>query len=432
MANETILIVDADTKSQKVLEVSFKKAGYRVALTETPLDAKRKIAVELPDIIISDTTFASGDGFELLASLKEEESTRAIPFIFLTEERSLPQKMRGFELGADDYLTKPVYIKEVTTRVELLLQKRAKDLFSESDIEEIQGELANITMIDLLQTIEEELRSGSIRLVRGSREAIVYFREGNILDAICGKLQGEEAIYRLMLWPDGDFIVRYHDNVRRADRIEKDSSALLLEGIRRLETWNELIRELPGLHRLFEADYQRLPNFINEAPAEVGRVMRLFDGYRSLRDVVDDSPVDDVTTLQIIKKLLAEDVLLDITPKGVENKEDRRTNLDNWLDGGQKRTALEEPAGELGREDTSPKFGAIHRQTGNVVRITEQTETADSPDRDTSQHKAGSWNIHFEDEPNHDEAIKKIEEEERFRREAEARPAPRPCNMPLR
>ena len=202
MANETILVVDADTKSQKVLEVSFKKAGYRVTLTDSPLEAKRLIVAERPDLIIADTRFADGDGFALLASLKDAESTRGIPFIFLTEERSLPQKMRGFELGADDYLTKPVYIKEVTTRVELLLQKRAKDALSESEIEEFDGDLADITMIDLLQTIEEELRSGMIRLSRNGREAVVYFREGNILDAICGKLQGEEAIYRLMLWPE--------------------------------------------------------------------------------------------------------------------------------------------------------------------------------------------------------------------------------------
>ena len=101
MANETILIVDADKKSRKVLEVSFKKAGYRVALTESPIEAKRSIASELPNIVISDTTFPAGDGFELLATLKEEDSTKGIPFIFLTEERSLPQKMRGFELGEE-------------------------------------------------------------------------------------------------------------------------------------------------------------------------------------------------------------------------------------------------------------------------------------------------------------------------------------------
>ena len=253
MANETILIIDADTKSQKVLEVSFKKAGYRVVMTDTPNDATTLIEEAAPDIIISDTKFGegAGSGFELIADLKSSDA-RHIPFIFLTEERALPQKMKGFELGADDYLTKPIYIKEVTTRVQLLLQKRAKELLTEEDVEEIEGSIVDITMIDLLQTIEEELRSGTIHLSRDNQSAVIYFREGNILDAICGKLQGEEAIYRLMLWPDGTFVLRYHDQVRRIDRVEKDSGALLLEGIRRLEAYNELLDALPALNQVYE------------------------------------------------------------------------------------------------------------------------------------------------------------------------------------
>ena len=213
MANETILIVDADTKSQKVLEVSFKKAGYRVVMTDGPKRARELVQDTSPDIIISDTAFPNGgDGFDFLADLKSGKA-RNVPFIFLTEERSLPQKMRGFELGADDYLTKPIYIKEVTTRVELLLQKRAKESLTDEDIEELEGNLADITMIDLLQTIEEELRSGTIHLTAELQSAVIYFREGNILDAICGKLQGEEAIYRLMLWPDGVFVLRTNARV---------------------------------------------------------------------------------------------------------------------------------------------------------------------------------------------------------------------------
>ena len=71
MANETILIVDADTKSQKVLEVSFKKAGYRVVMTDGPTRARELVQDVSPDIIISDTQFQNGDnGFDFLADVK--------------------------------------------------------------------------------------------------------------------------------------------------------------------------------------------------------------------------------------------------------------------------------------------------------------------------------------------------------------------------
>jgi len=407
VANETILVVDADTKSQKVLEVSFKKAGYRVIITDSPLEAKRLMVSEQPDLIISDSKFDDGDGFALLASLKEVESTRSIPFIFLTEDRSLPQKMRGFELGADDYLTKPVYIKEVTTRVELLLQKRAKDMLSDSEIEELEGDLADITMIDLLQTIEEEMRSGSIRLSRNEREAVVYFREGNILDAICGKLQGEEAIYRLMLWPEGRFHLQYHEIANRPDRVPKDSNDLLLVGIQRLGTWNELVDELPSFQNIFEADYKQLPN-LDQLPGAVARIARLYDGVRSIRDVLDDSPVDDVTTLQITQKLLADGALKNVAAHN--DRAPERSNLATWLE-----TRDE----DRGRKDTAPKFGAQSRggeARPDVEPMMPQILGPYSVDVDGKP----SWSFHFEGESNPKEAIRKIEEEEKKRQEAEA------------
>lgn len=482
MANETILIVDADTKSQKVLEVSFKKAGYRVVMTDGPARARELVQDVSPDIIISDTQFQNGgNGFDFLADVKTGPF-KVVPFIFLTEERALPQKMKGFELGADDYLTKPIYIKEVTTRVELLLQKRAKEQLTEDDVEELEGNVADITMIDLLQTIEEELRSGTIHLTREQQSAVIYFREGNILDAICGKLQGEEAIYRLMLWPDGEFVLRYHDQVRRVDRIEKDSGALLLEGIRRLDRYSELVEGLPPLHRVFEADYQALSGILDQLPPEVARILRLFDGLRSIREVTDGSPVDDVTTLKIVTKLIGDGFLTDITPSARRAERPSRSNLAAWLDG--VRSDEDGPSQHLDREDTSPKFGSSIAEMAEK-RSTEQTEAArdtvesaqppagrDPRDTDPfgsrSQAREGSsrrrtapmadaiplkdafdtidaweseqgegeprrqtalqwdrprsdWNIHFDAADDSTAAIREIEEEERRRRNEEAR-----------
>ena len=335
MANEIILVVDADTKSQKVLEVSFKKAGYQVEITDTMKEAIQRVALLSPDLIVADTRLPDGDGFTFLEQLRANPALREVPFIFLTEEDGLDKKMKGFELGAADYLTKPIYIKEVTSRVELLLQKRAKNALADADTERVEGDLAQITMIDLLQTIERELRSGTIELQReDGYQASVYFREGNILDAVCGNLQGEEALYRLMLWPKGRFVINYHEMIRRADHIEKDSTALLMEGMRRFDRWNEMVRTLPHLSRIFEADYRRLPAVMSDLPSEVGRVVRLFDGYRTLRHVIDESPVDDITTLRIIRKLLDDDILLDVTPADAELRQTaQRTNLAAWLSG---------------------------------------------------------------------------------------------------
>ena len=339
MANETILIVDADQKSQKVLEVSFKKAGHRVVISESVADAHEQIRLLQPSLIIADTSLPDGDGLEFCADLKFDPATKAIPLIFLTEDRSLSDKMRALELGADDYLTKPIYIKEVITKADLLIQRRAKELLTESDVEEFKGDLSDITMIDLLQTIEEERRSGSIRIQRGSRQGALFFRNGQVLDAVCGKLQGADAVYRMMIWSEGQFVISYHDNSRRIDYIEKSADEILFEGIRRIEVINELSQRLPESNRIFEADYQRLPALLRTVPPEVERVVRLFDGYRPFRDVVEDSPVDDITTLQIFDKLLSEDVLIDITPADGGPRTPPPKTLDEWLSGGEPDTS---------------------------------------------------------------------------------------------
>ena len=361
MANETILVIDADPKSQKVLEVSFKKAGYRVQISESLAQAREQLLGEhasLPDLIIADASMPEGDAFELCRELKERGVLDRAPLLFLTEDDSLERKMRGFKAGASDYLTKPIYIREVTSRVELLLQRRATDPLRDEESEQVEGSLDDVTMIDLLQTIESSDRDGTLYLEREGHQASVYFREGNILDAVCGKLKGEEAIFRMMLWPKGHFTLRYHAQTRRADHIEKVSDELLIEGMRRFDRWNEMVKTMPHLGSVFEADMTRMGSMLAGWPDEVGRIVRLFDGYHTLRDVIDDSPLDDLTTLRIIRKLLDTEILRDATPQDASLRETtQHTNLASWLSSRPIRSATREEASRL--FDTTPGFKSV-------------------------------------------------------------------------
>src|SRR5439155_25076488 len=123
MAKQSLLLVDGDTKSLRVLEVSLKKAGFNVTTAINGQDALGKVETAAPDLIISDTKMTEMDGFELVERLKQNTDWSAIPFIFLTAQSDVEDKIRGLELGVEDYLTKPIYIKEIVTRVKILLQK---------------------------------------------------------------------------------------------------------------------------------------------------------------------------------------------------------------------------------------------------------------------------------------------------------------------
>ena len=89
-------------------------------------DALDKLELHAPDLIISETTFPDGDGFELRRRVRATPDWAEIPFIFLTAEAAIENKINGLELGVDDYLTKPIYIKEIVTRINILLQKRQR------------------------------------------------------------------------------------------------------------------------------------------------------------------------------------------------------------------------------------------------------------------------------------------------------------------
>src|SRR5699024_8813277 len=153
---------------------------------------------------------------------------------------------------------------------------------SVGEVEAFEADLEDVTLIDLLQAIEQESRSGSGGIDSGARRGAGYLSNCKMLDAICGKLRGEDAQDRLMLGPEGQLRVRYEPMDARADHVEKDSGELLIEGIRRLDRWYELTAELPALSRVYEANYQRLPELLPTLPEEVSRLVRLFDGVRTL------------------------------------------------------------------------------------------------------------------------------------------------------
>ena len=116
MAKANILLVDADARSARLLEVSLKQAGYNVTLTRDGARALEAIAASEPALIITDTRLPTIDGYELVRRLRANANTADIPIVFLTSQSGVEDKIRGLELGVDEYLTKPIFVRELLTR----------------------------------------------------------------------------------------------------------------------------------------------------------------------------------------------------------------------------------------------------------------------------------------------------------------------------
>jgi CheY-like chemotaxis protein len=331
MAKQHLLLVDGDPKSLRVMEVSLKKAGFSVTTATDGKDALQKIQISPPDLVLSDTRLSELDGFELCRHLKSDERLKHIPFVFLTSQKAVEFKVRGLEMGGEDYLTKPIYIKEIVTRARMILQKAEKERFERRETRGgFSGSLSDLGVVDLVQTFEVGRKTGLIRL-DGERSGTIYFRDGRVIDSELGRLGGENAFYRMLNTFEGNFEVQFVP-VDRSERIEVSTQGLLLEGMRRLDEWGRMLEQLPPLETVFEIDYRQLAERLSEIPDEVNGLLRLFDGRRPLARVVDESDFEDLAALGIISKLYFEGLVREAGGTPPFGARESRA-LGAWLDG---------------------------------------------------------------------------------------------------
>ncbi len=120
-----ILIVDDERDLLDLLAYNLERAGYRVCRAATGREALAEVERHRPDLVVLDVMLPDLEGFEVLRSLRSREAFRDLPVILLTARGEEPDKLVGFELGADDYVVKPFSPRELLARVRAVL-KRAR------------------------------------------------------------------------------------------------------------------------------------------------------------------------------------------------------------------------------------------------------------------------------------------------------------------
>jgi signal transduction histidine kinase len=122
MRTQTILIVDDEEKNIKLLKAMLMAENYRLRGVLSGEEALRVVAETPPDLILLDVMMAGIDGFEVCRRLKEDEKTRMIPIAMVTALREKGHRIKAMEVGADDFLSKPVDQTELLVRVKSLLR----------------------------------------------------------------------------------------------------------------------------------------------------------------------------------------------------------------------------------------------------------------------------------------------------------------------
>jgi len=209
--NKTILVVDDEERMARFIRLNLEHDGFQVVEAHKGMDAINELRTKMPDVVLLDVMMPDIDGFEVLQMIRE---TSSVPVIMLTAKGEEDDRVRGLELGADDYVTKPFSPRELVSRVRAVLRR--------TEPANASGEGGQITVDEHLKIDfgrREVKLDGELVKLRPTEYRLLYHLVQNAgwvltYDQILAKVWGYE--YR-----DEPHYVRLYVNYLR-QKLEKD------------------------------------------------------------------------------------------------------------------------------------------------------------------------------------------------------------------
>jgi two-component system phosphate regulon response regulator PhoB len=187
-----VLVVEDETALQQVLAYNLERAGFGVEQAFDADEALTLIAERTPDLIILDWMLPYMSGLELCRQLRRRADTANLPVIMLTARTEEPDRLRGLDTGADDYITKPFSIDELVARIRAVL-RRVRPVFAEETLSfaDLMMDLAGHRVTRGVR--EVHLSPTEFRLLRQLLESPGrVFSRGQLLDLVWGRDQDVE------------------------------------------------------------------------------------------------------------------------------------------------------------------------------------------------------------------------------------------------
>jgi len=238
-----ILVVDDDDWILSAVRTVLEAQNFDV-FTATDGDAGLEVALDqFPDLVITDVVMPGMDGWTFVRHLRADPRFALVPVLFLTSKGSSQDRISGFQLGADDYIAKPLNLHELPRRVmKALAQRRQLEADLGPAVKQptgaggLKGTLDQIGMASLLSVLGSGRRSGILRLARpmGREEILIYLVRGELHRIEMqgrGRLTVEEVFQQLFLWFEGTFEF-LPMRLRVSNELNLSMNTLLLQGAR--------------------------------------------------------------------------------------------------------------------------------------------------------------------------------------------------------
>ncbi len=122
-----IYIVEDDENIREIENIALKNSGYQVEIFAFAKDFAKALEKQIPDLLLLDIMLPDADGLQIVKELRTKAVTKNLPIIMVTAKTAEIDKVKGLDMGADDYLTKPFGIMELISRVKALLRRTSKE-----------------------------------------------------------------------------------------------------------------------------------------------------------------------------------------------------------------------------------------------------------------------------------------------------------------
>ncbi len=234
-----ILVVDDNPTILKLLGRSLEKCGDVITAADGA-DALMK-AIELkPDLIISDFSMPVMDGRALFEKLRARKETQNIPFVFLASQREIDERLRMVVDGVEDYFVKPFFVRDLARQARRITARLLQQQMEKMGVGRggaVTGRLSEMSLLDWMTSLEQGRKTCALVLRSRNDQCTVFFSEGQVTHAVYGNSVGDEAVFKVLRWTDGDWELDF-SNTSTEKTTTMSTQGLMMEGLRLLDEAN--------------------------------------------------------------------------------------------------------------------------------------------------------------------------------------------------
>jgi CheY-like chemotaxis protein len=207
-------------------------------------DALLKAIDRPPDLIVCDYKMSGLDGRQLFEKLRGRENTRNVPFVFVASRSDIEEKLRpSVGGGVEEFIVKPFFVADFVRQVKKIVDRLHLEKMQKRATRPgvIQGRLEEMSVTELMQSLEMGQKSCRLRLQRNGETAELYFKAGQCKHAQMGGAQGDSVAFQVIGWLDGEFEIDFSATTDR-ETTTMSTTGLLMEAMRLMDEANQSVQ----------------------------------------------------------------------------------------------------------------------------------------------------------------------------------------------